>query len=221
MKRGVQMWESLSEPWRESFNQAWKSYSKGSFPIGAVIYDESGMFVSKGRNKVYESEPQTGQICENKIAHAEINAILRMDNFETNPYIKTYTLYSTMEPCPLCFGAIVMSSIRHVKYAAKDGVAGSTDLIIGNDYIRSKNMKIDGPHRDLEIVQFVLKTDFTIRRGYAVDRLLTAWEKDCPLGVNIGRKWYEQNKLQDALTLNKSFGSIFDEILQEADCMEM
>ncbi|KAA0550017.1 nucleoside deaminase [Bacillus sp. BGMRC 2118] len=210
------MWKDLTEPWRECLKQAWKSYKKGTFPIGAVITNESGTVIASGRNKVYENKTIQGQICSNKIAHAEINAILKINNLETNTETKNYTIYSTMEPCPLCFGAIVMSGIRTVNFGARDQVAGGTNLVNGNEYIASKSMKIEGPFLDIELFQFVLKTDFTIRRGHHVERLLNSWENDCPIGVAIGRDCYETNKLQEAVKLEAPIEVIYDELMQEA-----
>lgn len=214
------MWNTLSKPWKECFNQAWLSYCNGSFPIGAVIVDESGNIISKGRNTVYEMEALPNEICNNKIAHAEINAILKINNLETNASRKEYELYSTMEPCPLCFGAIVMSGITNIHYAARDKVVGATNLKDANTYLQGKNMKVSGPYKELEIVQFVLKTDFVLRRGHAVDRLLQTWEQDCPVGITIGRKWYELNKLVQAKQEKTDISIIIDEIISEVEVLK-
>jgi tRNA(adenine34) deaminase len=210
------MWSSLSEAWKECFEQAWISYCNGSFPIGAAITDENGAVISTGRNKVYEQIHEEGQVCSNKIAHAEINAILKIDNLETNKNRKKYSIYSTMEPCALCFGAIVMSSIKNIHFAAGDRLAGATNLIEGNDYIAGKQMKVTGPLKELEIVQLVLKTDFVLRRGHDTDRILTPWRMDCPTGVTIGEEWFRKNKLEEAKNSGKPFGDIFNDIVNEA-----
>lgn len=189
------MWNSLSSAWKECFEQAWNSYCNSSFPIGAAITDENGDVISVGRNKVYEKATEEGQVCNNKIAHAEINAILKINNLETNTNRKKYSIYSTMEPCALCFGAIVMSSIKNIHFAAGDGLAGATNLINGNDYIAGKNILVNGPFKDLEIVQLVLKTDFVLRRGHDTERILTPWRIDCPTGVTIGEEWFKNGTL--------------------------
>lgn len=210
------MWNSLACAWKECFSQAWISYCNGSFPIGAAITDETGTVISIGRNKVYEKEHEESQVCNNKIAHAEINAILKIDNLETNANRKKYSIYSTMEPCPLCFGAIVMSSIKKIHFAAGDGLAGGTNLIRGNDYISGKAIEENGPHKELEIVQIVLKTDFILRRGHDIERIISPWRADCPVGVTIGEEWFLQNKLQDAKDKQIPFSEVFDEIVKKA-----
>ncbi|WP_409253000.1 nucleoside deaminase [Bacillus sp. SCS-153A] len=210
------MWNSLPRAWKKCFEQAWISYCSGSFPIGAAITDENGEVIATGRNKVYEQAHEERQVCDNKIAHAEINAILQINNLETNTNRKKYSIYSTMEPCALCFGAIVMSSIKNIHFAAGDGLAGATNLIKGNDYISGKNIHVTGPIKELEIVQLVLKTDFILRRGHDTERIITPWRVDCPEGVRIGEEWYKNGTLQHAKESGKSFGEIFDEILEEA-----
>ncbi|RIW28262.1 nucleoside deaminase [Bacillus salacetis] len=210
------MWESLPEQWKKCFEEAWTAYCSGSFPIGAAITDENGEVISTGRNKVYEKNYEEGQVCSNKIAHAEINAILKIDNLETNKNRKKYSIYSTMEPCALCFGAIVMSGIKNIHFAAGDGLAGATNLIKANDYIAGKKMAVNGPITDMEIVQLVLKTDFVLRRGHDTERIIAPWKRNCPIGVAIGENWFAKRKLQEAKHTGKPFGDIFDELIIEA-----
>lgn len=210
------MWDNLSQAWKTCFEQAWLSYCSGSFPIGAAITDENGKVISAGRNKVYEKSQEPGQIYSNKIAHAEINSILKIDNLETNRNRKKYSIFSTMEPCALCFGAIVMSSIKTIHYAAGDGLAGATNLVNGNDYITGKSISVHGPHKELEIVQLVLKTDFVLRRGHDIDRIITPWKRDCPKGVEIGERWFSDEKLQEAKRKGRPFKDVFNEIMEEA-----
>ncbi|MTI66740.1 MAG: hypothetical protein FH753_09095 [Firmicutes bacterium] len=62
----------------------------------------------------------------------------------------------------------------------------------------------------------ILKTDFVLRRGIMVNRLLSAWKEDCPIGVLIGEKWFKLNKLQKAKEENKDFDFILKEIISDA-----
>jgi len=64
-------WEGLRAPWRRSFALAWQAQVAGSVPIGAVIFDGAGNEVAAGRNRVFESEVQPGQLAGMNIAHAE------------------------------------------------------------------------------------------------------------------------------------------------------
>jgi tRNA(adenine34) deaminase len=70
--------------------------------------------------------------------------------------------------------------------------------------------EVHGPYNDLEIVQLVLKTDFILRRGHAVERLLSTWERDCRIGVQIGKEWFERGKLQTAISKKNDLSMIID-----------
>jgi tRNA(adenine34) deaminase len=209
------MWGELPKHWQRCFEQVWESYKNGSFPIGAVITDEKDNIIATGRNKVYENQCHSNEICNNKIAHAEINAILKINNLETNEARRHYKIYSSMEPCPLCFGAITMSGIRNIHYAARDSLAGATNLQKGNDHLRQKNFNIKGPHPLLEMVQFVIITDFILRRGHDVVRIIQPWKQDCPIAIEIASEWFNEDKLLQAGKNDVTAKDIIDEIFQE------
>ncbi len=101
-------WNDVERPWKVSFEQGWEAFKNGSIPIGAVITNEIGEIIFAGRNRMNESE-----IPNPKIAHAEMECLLNLDTLKY-PNVKEYTLYTCMEPCPMCFGALVMSNIRKV-----------------------------------------------------------------------------------------------------------
>ena len=209
------MWTNLTKPWQVCFEQAWESYCNGSIPIGAVLLDDAENVVLVGRNRVYEKKTPYKQIGYSKIAHAEMNVLLQID-IDKYPNIRNYTLYTTMEPCPLCFGAIVMSNVRKVKYAARDRIAGSANLNNGNDFIASKSIKVYGPEIGLEEIQMTIKTDYVLKNwGAEAERLLTAWRQDCPKGIEIGEKWFTENRLQLAKNKKVHISVIVDEIEKE------
>lgn len=108
------MWNNLDKPWQISFQQAWESYCNGSIPIGAVLLDKNNNIVSIGRNRVNETTAPTGHLSHNKLAHAELNTLLQLNTY-TEMKDTPYTIYVTLEPCPLCFGAIMMSKASERK----------------------------------------------------------------------------------------------------------
>jgi tRNA(adenine34) deaminase len=62
----------------------------------------------------------------NEIDHAEIIALKELSGIVTLSERKDVVLYSTMEPCLMCFAAIMLSGIRHVVYAYEDAMGGGT-----------------------------------------------------------------------------------------------
>ena len=213
------MWNELSQPWQAAFEQAWEAYRGGSIPIGAALADEHGAVISVGRSMQYEHTAPEGHICWSKLSHAELNALLQVSGHD-HPNIRGCALYTTVEPCPLCFGAMVMSHVRTLYYAARDGWAGSANLAQGNSYIASKLLKIHGPVETLEAVSAMLHTDHVLRLLYSQESaIIKAWEKDCPQGVELGKKWHAEGKLQRALQEGRSIGWVFNEAIRELSAL--
>ncbi|WP_369125280.1 nucleoside deaminase [Alicyclobacillus fastidiosus] len=96
-------------------------------PTGAVLVNENKAIVYRGRNRVNEIYAPEYQTCSNRLAHAEINVLLQVRQTDSDT-VSSHVLHTTTEPCVLCFGAIVMSGVRSIRYAASDPVAGGTGL---------------------------------------------------------------------------------------------
>ncbi|GHD65857.1 hypothetical protein GCM10010317_066190 [Streptomyces mirabilis] len=108
---------SIPEPWLLPFELAWEALRAGSRPIGAVLRDGAGCPVATGRNRSQESTAPPGQLAVTAIAHAEINALAQLP---AGRRYENHRLYTTLEPCLLCSGALIHSHVRHVLYAAPD-----------------------------------------------------------------------------------------------------
>ena len=137
------MWENLSLPWQAALEMAWEAYCAGTVPIGAVIADEDGNIVTRGRNRIMDKSAPASQIFSNELAHAEINVLLSLTlNREE---CRRVALYTTMEPCPLCMGALYMSDVKTVHFAARDPWAGSTNLLGSTPYLSIKPFRAFPP----------------------------------------------------------------------------
>jgi tRNA(adenine34) deaminase len=190
----VRLWDELEKPWQACFELGWTSFKKGSIPIGAVVVDDKGEIISKGRSLQYESEAEIGEIKRHKLSHAELNALLKVSEFNY-PNIRKFTLYSTTEPCPLCFGALVMANVRNLKFAARDRFAGSTELNKKSEYIANKNINIIGPFKDLEKIQITIQSAYELIRAYNAERLLNAWKIYSLESVEYGIKLFRDKTL--------------------------
>ncbi len=99
-----------------------------------------------------------GQICGHKLAHAEINALLAVSL--PHDEFRQLAIYTTMEPCPLCMGAIYMAGVRRIYYACRDSYAGSIDMLGSTPYLSRKPIKAFGPPRgDLENILAAIQTE--------------------------------------------------------------
>lgn len=103
---------------RMALDEAKKAYELGEVPVGAVVVKD-GEVIGKGFNR-RESE-------QNPILHAEIVAIMEASRNLGSWRLENCDIYVTLEPCPMCAGAIIMSRIRRVFYGAKDPKMGALE----------------------------------------------------------------------------------------------
>ena len=88
-------------------------------PIGAIIV-AGGRIVGRGHNLVETLVDVT--------AHAEIQAITAASSTIGGKYLNDYTLYVTVEPCPMCAGALAWSQIGRIVYGASDPKRGFSTI---------------------------------------------------------------------------------------------
>lgn len=148
-------WNNLTPAWQTCLELAWEAYCAGSIPIGAVIADAQGVLLSKGRNRIREPRKNDGHINSSTLAHAELNALIALPY--KHPERHTWSLYTTTEPCPMCLGALYMSGLRQLHYAARDPWAGSANLLGTTTYMKRKQIRVEGPFdADLEAILVTL-----------------------------------------------------------------
>ena len=103
-----------------ALEMAQNALEAGDFPVGCVI-------VHKG-NVVATGKRENSTIDSNELDHAEIMAMrnLKMAYPEINP--EEVILYSTMEPCLMCYATLVVNGVRNIVYGYEDGMGGGTNL---------------------------------------------------------------------------------------------
>lgn len=100
-----------------AIEEAKKAAEIGEVPVGAVIIDESGDVIAKAHNlRETENRPT---------AHAEILAIEEAARVKKSRRLSDCTLYVTLEPCPMCAGAIINARLKRVVYGAFDENMGA------------------------------------------------------------------------------------------------
>ena len=146
-------WAALSPGWQTAWAQGWEAYQTGNIPVGAAIINESGQVLAAGRNRTREARQVNGVISGFDLAHAEVNALLKLPKVSREEGY-ALTLLTTVEPCPQCAGTLVMSQVRRLSYAASDPWAGCASLFVENAYMASKKVAVSrGPSELTRAVQ--------------------------------------------------------------------
>lgn len=188
-------WAEIPIEWRKCFEIAWESFQEGARPIGAIVVNGQGKIISDGKSSVFQ-ETSRGVIAHNELAHAELNALLKIDN-RIHKNVKDYTLYTTMEPCPLCFSSLYMSGVRNLAYAAKDKYGGSTNLVKTTPYLSKKSIHIHGPVPNLDNLSILLHIYYDLELDYEKGpRVHSEMEKDYPFAVELARTWSKDNHMR-------------------------
>ncbi|MBC2265924.1 nucleoside deaminase [Listeria booriae] len=106
---------------REALQEAEKAREKGEVPIGAVVV-LNGEIIGRAHN--------LRETTNNAITHAEILAIQDACHNQNAWRLEGAELYVTLEPCPMCSGAILLSRIETVYYGATDPKAGTAGTLM-------------------------------------------------------------------------------------------
>ena len=96
--------------------------AEGEVPVGCVIAGPDGAVIGRGRNRRQETGDAT--------AHAEVEAIREACAALGDWRLSGCTLYVTLEPCPMCTGAIINARIPTVVYGAREALSGSCGSVI-------------------------------------------------------------------------------------------
>lgn len=107
---------------RQALALAREAAAAGEVPVGCVIVDRAGQIIGRGRNRREEDK--------SPLAHAELAAITNACRSHGDWRLKGARLYVTLEPCPMCAGAIVNARIPAVYYGAKDDKAGCCGSVL-------------------------------------------------------------------------------------------
>ncbi len=108
---------------RLALDEAPLALAHGDVPVGAVVVDDAGNVLGRGHNRREErGDP---------VAHAEVEAIREAARARGLWRLDGATLYVTLEPCPMCAGALVNARVTALVYGAKDPRAGAVDSLFG------------------------------------------------------------------------------------------
>ena len=117
---------------QEALRLAKSAQACGEVPVGAVVVDGSGVIIGRGSNlRERDSDP---------LSHAEVLAIRQAAEGQKSWNLSDCTLVVTLEPCPMCAGAILQTHIKRVVFGAWDsklGACGSVWDILRDPHVGS------------------------------------------------------------------------------------
>lgn len=129
---------ALLEPDRRwmkvALQEAERAFDQNEVPVGAVIV-RKGQIVGRGRNMVEQLNDPT--------AHAEMIAITAACETLGVKYLDHCTMYVTIEPCPMCAGALVWSKLQRLVFGAYEEKAGSAGSMYNITQDRRLNHVVD------------------------------------------------------------------------------
>ena len=138
--------------------EAKKAAQRNEIPVGAIIREPSGEIIAIESNKTIE-------LCD-PTAHAEINAIRKACQERKDVYLTDCTMYVTLEPCLMCFAAIVNSRLKKLIYglpSPKYGAFSSNNSNSHNIERLFKNTEVYGGFYQSEISK-IMEEFFEVKR---------------------------------------------------------
>ena len=137
------LWQQHQKFMTQAVMLAEKAFEEGEVPVGAVVVYKNRI-IGKGYNQVEKLTDPT--------AHAEIIALTAACDTLNEKYLTDCTLYVTLEPCPMCAGALVWSKINRVVFGAPDPKSGSC----GSVFNIAQNQQLN---HQIEVIQGILEQD--------------------------------------------------------------
>ncbi len=96
---------------------------EGNYGVGAMLVNKNGEIILKGHNKLFKPYPRSD-------LHAEMDLLNKFeDKFKGSESLKNYTLYVSMEPCPMCLTRLIYAGISRAYYPISDPDGGGVQIL--------------------------------------------------------------------------------------------
>ena len=117
---------------REALKEAKKAYKKNEVPVGAVVVYNNKIIAKAHNLNITTNDPT---------AHAEILALKKASKILRNYRLPDCEMYTTLEPCPMCAGAMVYARIKRLVYATEDPKSGCCKSVL--NIVNNKKLNHD------------------------------------------------------------------------------
>lgn len=152
--------------------QAEEALVQGEFPVGAVFVHNDQVVASGRREK---SQDQKDVV--NEVDHAEILALRNFLSLKSSIPCTELTVYSTMEPCLMCYSTMILNGVQRIVYAYEDVMGGGTNLPLQQLNPLYQEMKVEIVPDILRAESLLLFKQFFANpaNNYWKDSLLSAY----------------------------------------------
>ncbi len=120
-----------------ALKEAEVALAEGEFPVGCVIVFEGAIVAKGGR----QHSRQSSERLASELEHAEINTLRELRRRQPLLPMERLTIYSSMEPCLMCYSTLLINGVRRFVYAYEDIMGGGTNLPLGQLSPLYKNMR--------------------------------------------------------------------------------
>ncbi|MBI5558894.1 MAG: nucleoside deaminase [Deltaproteobacteria bacterium] len=122
---------------KQALEEARKALAENEFPVGCVLVVGNEV-IARGRRA------NTGQNARNELDHAEIVALRQINISSQDCHPGRIIAYCTMEPCLMCYAALMLSQVRKIVFAYEDAMGGGTALPVArlNPLYRQIDMEV-------------------------------------------------------------------------------
>ena len=139
----------------EALKEARKAFDADEVPVGAVIVHK-GRIIGRAHNQI--------KLLKDPTAHAEMIAITQAASCLGSERLLDTTLYTTIEPCPMCAGAMVLGRIKRLVFGARDPKAGASGSVMDVTHNKKLNHRIETKSDVLKEESIALLQDFFAKK---------------------------------------------------------
>ena len=153
---------------RQALTEAAAALASGEFPVGCVLVEGDRVLASAGRRN-------SAGAAANELDHAEILALRSLLQAKPGYDCRQITVYSTMEPCLMCFATLLLSGIRRFVWAYEDVMGGGTSLALSQLPELYTGMRVELTPGVLRAESLALFQEFFRRYSYWEDSSLARY----------------------------------------------
>ena len=159
---------------RKALGQAEEALEAGEFPVGCVLVYRDEIIVSGAR------QGTIGDLT-NETDHAEMVALRRLSQINRKIEPAGITLFTTMEPCMMCLGALILSRVGKIVYAYEDIMGGGTrcDLSLMSPLYKDSKLSI--------VPKILRRESLALFKTYFADPKITYWQRSLLAEYTLGQ----------------------------------